>query len=258
MDNIQIKTNKVTAAIGFGLIMSLSANALLGSLYYQSLAEIRTLKEDPQFQAMAELDDTITEVSKLISLPQGVVPILATVNNADELRDRQTFFANAENGDKMLLYSNATNPDDRKAYLYRPSTKQLINVAVLSLAGQIQAQEEAFSIVVRNGTTQADLGNQMQSLIGQIFPNAVVASVEPAANTGYTQSVLVNVGGQEDVVSKVATLFNIPVVDLPAGEVAPSGVDMLLILGFEVEEGQAAQPAPAATTTPAPAAPQGQ
>lgn len=227
---------KVSAILGFLLLVSLAGNAFLGSMFWQLRQEVVQLREDPQMMAQQELEQVLAEVSQIISLPEGVIPILATVNNAEEIRERQPFFANAENGDKLLLYSNAPLEEDRKAYLYRPSTRQLINVAPVNLGGQIQAQEDSFTIAIRNGTNQNDLGAQMESLMERIFPNATVSEVGNAARNDYSQSVLVQVDGNDEVVGKVANLFNVPIQSLPEGEVAPTGVDMLLILGFTGEE----------------------
>lgn len=251
MSETQSSNNKLSALLGFLLILSLAGNAFLASLYWQLRQETTQLRQDPQVMAQEELQTILDEVSQLITLPDGVVPILATVNNADELRERQPFFQNAQNGDKLLLYSNAPSEEDRKAYLYRPATKQLINVAPLNIGGQIQAQEDAFSIAIRNGTSQPDLAEQMESLMERIFPNSSVTETTNAANADYTQTVLVRLNGSEEVVDKVANLLNVPIANLPAGEVAPEDADMLLILGFSAEELEAtASPSPSPTPTP--------
>ncbi len=63
------------------------------------------------------------EIGRHIQLPQDETPTLATVSDKEKLKDQQ-FFAAAENGDKVLIYSNA-----RKAILYRPSIDRIIEVA---------------------------------------------------------------------------------------------------------------------------------
>src|SRR5258708_491458 len=74
-----------------------------------------------------EVKTTIASVQKLIELPQGETPTLATVSDKSKLSS-EAFFANAENGDKVLLY-----PKAKKAFLYRPSENKIIEVATLNL-----------------------------------------------------------------------------------------------------------------------------
>ena len=78
-------------------------------------------------QAQAEMQALVAEIGKLIELPKGENPTVATITDPEKLKD-QPFFANAKNGDKVLIYPNA-----RKAFLYDPSTKKLIEVAPLIL-----------------------------------------------------------------------------------------------------------------------------
>ncbi len=77
-----------------------------------------------QFEDNAKM---IAEIGKLITLPEGETPTIATVSDLEKLSD-QAFFANALLGDKVLIYTKA-----RKAILYRPSEKKLIEVAELKL-----------------------------------------------------------------------------------------------------------------------------
>jgi len=241
------KKPPVQVILVFLLLLSLAGNAFLGSMFWQTRQELATLRENPTAEAQEELDQIIAQVSALITLPEGATPILATVNNADSLRDRQPFFKDAQNGDKLLMYTTAPEESERKAYLYRPSNKQLINVAPINVGGQIQAQEDAFSIDIRNGTGTADLENQMESLLGRVFPNASVAAKGLAANDEYTSTVLVQVNASDELAAKVAQLFNVELTTLPQGEAAPGDVDLVLILGGS---GDSATEDQAATQTP--------
>ena len=99
--------------------------ALVTSLYLWK--ELDALKTDPQKIAEEEVTEVVNQVSKLMVLPQGEVPILATVSNLEELKD-QPFFANAKLGDKVLIYSNA-----KKVILYNPETNKIIEVAPLNI-----------------------------------------------------------------------------------------------------------------------------
>ncbi|MBP9669332.1 MAG: hypothetical protein KBE09_03515 [Candidatus Pacebacteria bacterium] len=76
--------------------------------------------------ALAQVDDLVAEVGRLIVLPENEVPTVATVTEPEKLKD-QLFFANAKMGDKVLLYTEA-----KKAYLYDPVAKKLIEVAPIT------------------------------------------------------------------------------------------------------------------------------
>lgn len=65
----------------------------------------------------------ISEVGKLVVLPADETPTIATVSDLAPLKG-QPFFADAEMGDKVLIFQKA-----KKAILYRPSTKKIIIVA---------------------------------------------------------------------------------------------------------------------------------
>ncbi|MDB5171000.1 MAG: hypothetical protein JWO35_694 [Candidatus Saccharibacteria bacterium] len=82
---------------------------------------------DAPAAASQQVDDVITKVGKLIILPKDQKPTVATVVHADKLKD-QTFFANAKDGDKVLVYST-----QKQAILYRPSTNQLVNVSSVTV-----------------------------------------------------------------------------------------------------------------------------
>lgn len=245
---------KVMGLVVVLLLASLAGNAFLGSMFWQMRQENMELKQDPQRVAQAELAEVMEAVSKIITLPQGVTPTLATVNNAESLKEQQPFFKDAQDGDKMLLYAQTTDAAERKAYLYRPSTNQLINVAPINVGGQIVAQQDEFSIDIRNGTPTEGLEDQMESLLGRIFPNANVAVKGLAANQEYTRSQLVRVNADEALAQKIATLFNVPLGELPEGEAPAGDVDLVLILGRGEDQQDVREalvsPSPAATTAP--------
>lgn len=97
-----------------------------GSAYY-FYAKYQKIKANPnaetQAAAQAEVSSLVTQVGKLMVLPSDETPTVATVADASKVKD-QKFFANAENGDKLLAYTKAM-----EAILYRPSNNKIISVA---------------------------------------------------------------------------------------------------------------------------------
>ncbi len=70
----------------------------------------------------------ILEVSKVIKLPEGETPTVGEVTDLSKVTN-QKFFENAVQGDKFLVYKDA-----KKAFLYRPSEKRIIEVGVVNLS----------------------------------------------------------------------------------------------------------------------------
>ena len=90
------------------------------------------LLKDPQAAQAAEVRRYIDEVGKVYDLPKDEQPSVATVKDKEQLKS-QPFFAKAENGDITLIYSTA-----KLAILYRPSTKQLVNVSNVTIQDEAQ------------------------------------------------------------------------------------------------------------------------
>ena len=96
----------------------------VGYFYYQKAA---ALKATPEALARQDAIDTIARVSKIIVLPEGEVPTVATIDDPSKLRG-QIFFAKAKVGDKVLLYTQA-----KKAFLYDPVANKILEVAPVTL-----------------------------------------------------------------------------------------------------------------------------
>lgn len=72
----------------------------------------------------------VAKVAGLIDLPKDETPTIATVQDETKLKD-QAFFAQAQNGDKLLIYAQA-----KKAIIYRPGDHKVINVGPLAITGE--------------------------------------------------------------------------------------------------------------------------
>lgn len=94
---------------------------------YRNLQKENTLLSDPTEVAKAANADLIKKVSQITELPNGETPTIATVTDASKLKS-QSFFAQAENGDKVLIFTQA-----KRAYLYRPSTNKIVQIAPVNI-----------------------------------------------------------------------------------------------------------------------------
>ena len=103
------------------LVLILAAATIVFYKKYENL------KNNPQVAANQQTESLVNEVDKLLQLPTDEKPTVATVEDKSKLKD-QPFFASVEKGDKILIYTNA-----RKAIIYRPSTKKIINVGPIAI-----------------------------------------------------------------------------------------------------------------------------
>lgn len=85
--------------------------------------------------------EIIESVNKLYKLPTGEEPSVAEVKDKEQLAGRE-FFKDVENGDYILIYSEA-----KQAFLYRKSENRLINVAPVNIDGSQDGQAAGASTV---------------------------------------------------------------------------------------------------------------
>jgi hypothetical protein len=127
------RTGAIPAAIALAAVTVGTAYFLLHSAnkpvdYLADSSAIKTPQQ--QRTAQNQILDLAQRVGKLVSLPPNEVPAVASITDVNKLAG-QVFFAKAKDGDKVLIYSQA-----KKAFLYRPSTNQVINVANVDDGGQ--------------------------------------------------------------------------------------------------------------------------
>jgi hypothetical protein len=94
--------------------------------------QLQTLQNNFSAEAAIESKNLISDVGKLTTLPANEQPTIATVADLSKLQG-QPFFASAQVGDKILIYTNAN-----QIILYRPSTNQIIKSAALDSINQSQ------------------------------------------------------------------------------------------------------------------------
>lgn len=105
------------------VIITLAMFGVSGVLF----RKLQQYKKNPQVVAQEETQYVVGQVSKLMSLPANEQPTLATVHDKDKLKD-QPFFSDAQNGDKLLVYTNA-----KKAIIFRIKEDKIINVGPIAI-----------------------------------------------------------------------------------------------------------------------------
>jgi hypothetical protein len=77
------------------------------------------------FQA-GQANTILEKVGRLIQLPTGETPTIASINDATSAKKAQPFLSNAQNGDILIIYARTS-----EAILYRSSTDKLIAVGAV-------------------------------------------------------------------------------------------------------------------------------
>lgn len=110
-------------AIAIGVFVVIGIISFLYIRYQNS----QKLLQNPTLAAQMEAKDLVQKVGKLMDLPQGETPTIATVSDISKLQG-QPFFAKAHNGDKVLIFATA-----REAILYSPATNKILQVAPVNM-----------------------------------------------------------------------------------------------------------------------------
>ena len=89
--------------------------------------QLQSAKKDPSKLVAADQQKVIDKVGALMELPKDEKPSIATVSDKEKLKE-QAFFKSAENGDTLLIYTNA-----KKAILFRDSSNKVVEVAPIAI-----------------------------------------------------------------------------------------------------------------------------
>jgi hypothetical protein len=105
----------------------------------------------PELAQAEQANAIIARVGKLIQLPTGETPTMATISDAASAKAGQPFLANAANGDVLIVYQNAG-----VALLYRPSSDKLIAVGPIDTSPQTQSEAQAETPIAPVATSTDD------------------------------------------------------------------------------------------------------
>lgn len=112
------------------LIISTIGILSLGYIFLNNVKKPPTIDptqktENPQIQMDAQ--SLLAAISKLIIIPQGETPTIATIVDPSQLKS-QPFFVNAKKNDKLFIFTNA-----KEAILYNPSENKIVKVAPITI-----------------------------------------------------------------------------------------------------------------------------
>ena len=104
------------------------------AIYFQQ--QYSGLRDNPNKIIQAETEALLADIGKLMVLPEGEEPVVATVNDPEQLAD-QNFFNNAKIGDKVIIYAQ-----NGKAILYDPVAKKIIDISPINISNDQEVVEE--------------------------------------------------------------------------------------------------------------------
>jgi len=181
-------------------------------------------------------DELLEKVGKLILLPEDEQMTISTIQDIDKLAEEQQFFEKAQNGDKVIIYSD-------RAIIYSPTKNILVNVGPVYTQendsqganenlgiNQINtpSAEEIISLEIRNGSEVAGLAIELSDRLSS-RENYKILNVNNASRKDYDNNILVNLS-EKDINKLEEELGTQAVNSLPAGEVQ-SAADVVIILG---------------------------
>ena len=238
------------------LVLLLLIVALAGGGYFFMNRQAQK-DESPDGKLVAnQIQDLIDEVGEKMELPKGETPTIATVTDVTKLSD-QEFFKNAQNGDRVLIFAKS-----KKAILYRPTTKKIIDFSPVNLNPDSQgvAQQSAdspaditpnvsigpteaavkFKVVVLNSTKEAGLARKGADLIDEKAAEVIKTSNATGEYDTTTISSVVKgkVIADKDLKGLVSGFTKVtPLVsNLPDEETVPTGADIVIILGSDFSQ----------------------
>lgn len=216
--------------IGASVALLLLAAVTPALYFYRRYQQVQQQLSNSNEAAAAELQSVTEAVGELVHVPPDEEPTLATVTNKDQLQN-QPFFVQSENGDKVLIYTQA-----KKVYLYRPSTGKLVDMTTLNPVAEESLAQPAFQeeikVLLRNGTTAAGLTRTIEPRIKAALPNLSIVKRENASKSDYEQTLVVVFNPElQEQGTVVANSLQASVSALPEGESQPKNVDILIIIG---------------------------
>ncbi|MES3005316.1 MAG: hypothetical protein V4690_04430 [Patescibacteria group bacterium] len=110
---------KIIIALALLLVVSIG----MSFKFYSDL----DLLKNPEAAEQKEIASIVNKLGKLMELPQGETPTVATVTDPEKLKD-QVFFVNSKVGDKVVVYEKS-----QKVILFRPSENKIIEVSPYNL-----------------------------------------------------------------------------------------------------------------------------
>lgn len=225
---------KSKTRILLGIFGAIALVSLVGFGVYSYMVlrnEVEQLRNSPRGVQEAAKEETaklIDQVKKLINVPEDETPTVATVSDSEKLKNNP-FFANAQNGDKVLIFSTT-----KKAIIFRPGENKIIEVGPISIGtpSASASQNQKIQFILYNGTNVTGLTKTYEATLVRLLQSAKVIDRDNAKKRDYAKSVLIDISGSKTKEAReIADTLGMEVSSLPEGETKPDSGDFLIILG---------------------------
>lgn len=192
-------------------------------------------QESKKNSVKSEIQQVIMQVEKLMELPKNELPELATVSDKSQLQ-QQAFFEKAENGDKVLFYTNA-----KKAILYRPSINKIVEVAPINIQQTTNNKQTPMNVnptntqiikmAIYNGTDKNGYALETSNRLKKSLGNIDVVKTANASKF-YDENLVVDFTGKLHVeVNKIISELGSGIATSSAVDETNPETDLLIILG---------------------------
>lgn len=229
-----MKLRRSHLIISLGLILFVVIVAGVSFFFYRRRQERLYQFQNLEAYATQEAESLKVEVGEFVMLPDEL-PTIATVTDPSLLQD-EVFFQKAQSGDKVLLFTEA-----KKAYLYRPSEKRVIDFTILNIIPELDtssttAQSESLTLTILNGTKVRGLAGTYEQQLASDEARLVVQATGNTVSRQYSESVLIDITKKNpELVQELATKLNLKLEAFPSDEATPSS-DVVIILGQDQEQ----------------------
>lgn len=204
--------------------------AILPTYYfYNKYQKAKQFVDNPSLVTQKEVRTLVERVGKLIELPNET-PTMATVSDKEKLKD-QPFFTIAENGDKVLIFTQG-----KKAILYRPSTNKIIEVAPINTGEPQQIATSSLvpqevKVALYNGTDTTGLTGKFEVRLKNKFSEIEIVKKGQAIKSDYEKTIVIDISKKySSIVKQLASELSATVSLMPEGETQPNS-DILIIFG---------------------------
>lgn len=214
---VKFASKKIKLTGLYILVLIILAGAA-GYFYWQNQKNISKLN-NPTQASEQEVAELTAKVGKLMDLPKDEKPTVISVVDKEKVKT-QAFFANTENGDKVLVYTAA-----KKAILYRPLTGKIVEVGPVDIAPTTN-----FKVALYSATDSLANLDTIESKLKESVTN-LEYPIKVKAKTVTDKILVIDIKGDKKTeVEQLAKLLEGEVSAIPSGEEKPDA-DFLIISG---------------------------
>jgi hypothetical protein len=227
--------NATITAILITFILILIAAGFFAYRYYNDSQKRLNLVDSglviPPTPSAKETAELVDKVGKLMRLPEGN-PQIVTITNVETLKKDQPFFEHADNGFKLLIYSN-------KVILYDPFTNKVIETAQIKPTSMPtpDAQptlKQSFNVLLLNGTSSPSAIINMENKL-KTNPDLKIIRKDIARFTTYLTSTISDISiANPQKFSEISENLSLKIAPLSKNEASPSSdIDIVIIAGSD-------------------------